>query len=382
MIITRVRLHRLSMPLVSPFTTSFGTEHAKETLIVELGADTAAGPVTGWGECVAMEDPLYSSEYVDGCAQVITRWLVPALTSGTGTEGSADGGDLVAETVAHRLRHVIGHPMAKAAVEMAVLDAQLRAAGQSFAGYLGGVRQTVPSGVSVGIQDSIEQTLRVVEGYLDDGYVRIKLKIKPGWDVELVRAVRGVFGDDVPLQVDANAAYTLLDATTLRRLDDFGLLLLEQPLAEDDLRQHAVLATRVQTPICLDESVVSAASAADAIALGAAQVINIKPGRVGGYLEAVRIHDLARANGIAVWCGGMVETGLGRSANAALASLPGFVLPGDISASTRFYEVDLTEPVEMVRGEVAVDTAPGVGRAPIPELLARFRTAEVEVFRR
>jgi len=186
----------------------------------------------------------------------------------------------------------------------------------------------------------------------------------------------------VPLQVDANAAYTLLDTPTLRRLDEFDLLLLEQPLAEDDLRQHAVLATRVQTPICLDESVVSAASAADAIALGAAQVINIKPGRVGGYLEAVRIHDLARANGIAVWCGGMVETGLGRSANAALASLPGFVLPGDISASTRFYEVDLTEPVEMVRGEVAVDTAPGVGRAPIPELLARFRTAEVEVFRR
>ncbi len=379
MIITRVRLHRLSMPLVSPFTTSFGTEHAKETLIVELGADTAAGPVTGWGECVAMEDPLYSSEYVDGCAQVISRWLVPALTSSTGPDGPADGGELVAETVAHRLRHVIGHPMAKAAVEMAVLDAQLRAAGQSFAGYLGGVRDTVPSGVSVGIQDSIEQTLRVVEGYLDDGYVRIKLKIKPGWDVELVRAVRGVFGDDVPLQVDANAAYTLLDATTLRKLDEFGLLLLEQPLAEDDLRQHAVLATRLQTPICLDESVVSARSAADAIALGAAQVINIKPGRVGGYLEAVRIHDLARAHGIAVWCGGMLETGLGRSANAALASLPGFVLPGDISASARFYDVDLTEPVEMVDGQVAVDTSPGIGRAPVPELLERFRTDLIEV---
>ena len=240
----------------------------------------------------------------------------------------------------------------------------------------------MPSGVSVGIQDSIEQTLRVVDGYLDDGYVRIKLKIAPGWDVEPVRAVRAMFGDDVPLQVDANAAYTLLDTPTLRRLDEFDLLLLEQPLAEDDLRQHAILATRVQTPICLDESVVSAASAADAIALGAAQVINIKPGRVGGYLEAVRIHDLARANGIAVWCGGMVETGLGRSANAALASLPGFVLPGDISASARFYELDLTEPVEMVDGEVTVDTTPGVGRAPIPEILAQFRTAEVEVFRR
>jgi len=373
MIITGLRLHRLSMPLVSPFTTSFGTEHTREALIVEVGADTATGPVTGWGECVAMEEPLYSSEYVDGCSQVISRWLTPALTSDE---------HLTAETVAHRLRHVVGHPMAKAALEMAVLDAQLRAAGQSFAQYLGGVRDTVPSGVSVGIQDSIEQTLRVVDGYLDDGYVRIKLKIAPGWDVEVVRAVRAMFGDDVPLQVDANAAYTLLDTPTLRRLDEFGLLLLEQPLAEDDLRQHAILATRVQTPICLDESVVSAASAADAIALGAAQVINIKPGRVGGYLEAVRIHDLARANGIAVWCGGMVETGLGRSANAALASLPGFVLPGDISASARFYDLDLTEPVVMVGGQVSVDTAPGVGRAPIPEVLAQFRTAELEVFSR
>ncbi len=380
MIITSVRLHRLSMPLVSPFTTSFGTEHSREALIVELGADTAAGPVTGWGECVAMEDPLYSSEYVDGCAQVIARWLVPALTSDD--EAGHGDGALTAETVSHRLRHVIGHPMAKAAVEMAVLDAQLRAAGQSLAGYLGGVRPTVDAGVSVGIQDSIEQTLRVVEGYLDDGYVRIKLKIKPGWDVELVRAVRGVFGDDVPLQVDANAAYTLLDATTLRRLDEFGLLLIEQPLAEDDLRQHAVLATRLQTPICLDESVVSARAAADAIALGAAQVINIKPGRVGGYLEAVRIHDLARAHGIAVWCGGMLETGLGRSANAALASLPGFVLPGDISASARFYDLDLTEPVQMTDGQVAVDTTPGVGRAPLPDRLAHFRTELSEVFRR
>lgn len=181
------------------------------------------------------------------------------------------------------------------------------------------------------------------------------------------------------LQVDANAAYSLVDTPTLRRLDEFDLLLLEQPLAEDDLRQHAQLAGRLQTPICLDESVVSAASAADAIALGAAQVINIKPGRVGGYLEAVRIHDLAVAHGVAVWCGGMVETGVGRSANAALASLPGFVLPGDISASSRFYEVDITEPIEMVDGRVAVDTAPGIGRAPIPEVLARFRTSELVV---
>jgi O-succinylbenzoate synthase len=370
LIITSVRLHRLSIPLVSPFTTSFGTEHTREALLVEIGADTAGGAVTGWGECVAMEDPLYSAEYVDGCQEVIRRWLMPALVRAEG---------LTAETVGYHLRHVVGHPMAKAAVEMAVLDAQLRGAGVSFAQYLGGVRDTVPSGVSVGIQDSIEQTLQVVDGYLAEGYARIKLKIAPGWDVEPVRAVRRTFGDDVMLQVDANAAYSLVDTPTLRRLDEFDLLLLEQPLAEDDLRQHAQLAGRLQTPICLDESVVSAASAADAIALGAAQVINIKPGRVGGYLEAVRIHDLAVAHGVAVWCGGMVETGVGRSANAALASLPGFVLPGDISASSRFYEVDITEPIEMVDGRVAVDTAPGIGRAPIPEVLARFRTSELVV---
>ena len=222
----------------------------------------------------------------------------------------------------------------------------------------------------------------MVDGYLDDGYVRIKLKIAPGWDVEPVRAVRAMFGDDVPLQVDANAAYTLLDTPTLRRLDEFGLLLLEQPLAEDDLRQHAILATRVQTPICLDESVVSAASAADAIALGAAQVINIKPGRVGGYLEASASTTSPRPtgspSGAAAWS---------RPDWAARPTPPSrpcraSCCPGDISASARFYELDLTEPVEMVGGEVAVDTTPGVGRAPIPEILAQFRTAEVEVFRR
>lgn len=373
MIIIGVRLHRLALPLVAPFTTSFGTERTREALLVEVVVDVGGETVTGWGECVALAEPLYSAEYVDGCAEVIRRWLVPALT---GVE------PLTAQTVGHHLRHVVGHPMAKAAVEMAILDAQLRSERRSFAEYLGAVRTRVPSGVSVGIQESVEQTVRVVDGYLSEGYVRIKLKIAPGWDLEPVRAVRALVGDDVALQVDANAAYRLVDVTTLRRLDEFGLLLLEQPLAENDLRQHAILAEQLQTPICLDESVVSAASAADAIALGAAQVINIKPGRVGGYLEAVRIHDLARAHGVAVWCGGMVETGLGRSANAALAALPGFVLPGDISASSRFFTVDITEPVTMVDGYVAVDTTPGVGRAPIPELVDRFRIAAQDVYRR
>jgi O-succinylbenzoate synthase len=223
--------------------------------------------------------------------------------------------------------------------------------------------------VSVGIQPSVQQLLAVVGDYLDQGYVRIKLKIMPGWVVEPVRAVRERFGDDLLLQVDANAAFTLVDAPLLSQLDAFGLLLIEQPLAEDDLRQHAELARYLTTPVCLDESIVSAKIAADALAMGACRVINVKPGRVGGYLEAKRIHDLARANGIAVWCGGMLETGLGRAANAALAALPGFTLPGDISASARFYATDITEPFVIDDGHIAVPTGPGLGVAPIPEIL-------------
>jgi O-succinylbenzoate synthase len=268
--------------------------------------------------------------------------------------------------------------MAKACLEMAVLDAQLRAGGRSFGAYLGGVVSTVPSGVSVGIHNSIKELLVAVGGYLDEGYARIKVKIKPGWDVEPIRAVRQEFGPTILLQADANAAFSLADTATLRRLDEYDLLLLEQPLAEDDLRQHAILAGRIRTPICLDESIVSARSAADAIAMGATQVINVKPGRVGGYLEAVKIHDIAVANGIPVWCGGMLETGIGRSANAALASLPGFTLPGDISGSSRFYTEDITDPVVMHDGVVDVPTAPGIGSAPRPELLAKYRQGDAE----
>lgn len=357
-------LHRMRMPLVSPFTTSFATQTERLALLVEVQVDIDGTVVTGWGENVAMEDPLYSAEYVDGCAEVIRRWLAPTLFA---------VGNLTAETVSHELRHVVGHPMAKACLEMAVLDAQLRVSGQSFRSYLGGVVSTVPSGVSVGIHDTIKELLTSIAGYLDEGYARIKVKIKPGWDVEPIRAVRQEFGPTIALQADANAAFTLADTATLRRLDDFDLLLLEQPLAEDDLRQHAILAGRIRTPICLDESIVSARSAADAIALGATQVINVKPGRVGGYLEAVKIHDIAVANGIPVWCGGMLETGIGRSANAALASLPGFSLPGDISGSSRFYTEDITDPVLMHDGVVDVPTAPGIGLSPRPELLDKYR---------
>ena len=268
-----------------------------------------------------------------------------------------------------------GHRMAKAALEMAVLDAELRAEGRSFARELGAVRDRVPCGVSVGIMDCDPELLDAVGGYLDEGYVRIKLKIEPGWDVEPVRAVRERFGDDLLLQVDANTAYTLADARHLARLDAFDLLLIEQPLAEEDVLGHAELARQIRTPICLDESITSARAAAAAIRLGACQIVNIKPGRVGGYLEARRIHDVCAAHGVPVWCGGMLETGLGRAANVALAALPGFTLPGDTSASDRYYAPDITEPFVLDDGHLAVPTGPGLGVLPLPDRLAAVTTS-------
>jgi O-succinylbenzoate synthase len=358
--IQAVELRTVSLPLKSPFRTSFGTEHVKEAVLVRV----VAGDCEGWGECVASTEPLYSSEYLAGARDVMTSFLVPRLFA---------AGDVAATDVRRLLEPVKGHRMAKAALEMAVLDAELRRNDTSLARRLGGVVDRVPSGVSVGIMDSLPALLDAVGGYLDEGYARIKLKIEPGWDVDVVCAVRERFGD-IALQVDANAAYRLSDARHLARLDDFGLLLLEQPLAEEDLRQHAELARLLATPICLDESIVSASSAADAIGLGACRVINIKAGRVGGYLEAVRVHDVAVASGIAVWCGGMVETGLGRAANVALASLPGFTLPGDVSGSDRFFVEDITEPVLMRDGYVDVPTGPGIGAAPLDEALRRATT--------
>ena len=351
-----IDLIRVRMPLKAPFTTSFGTQTERTPLLVRV----RSGDAIGWGECVTLAQPVYSSEYDDAAVEVIRRFLGPALLAAA---------DVTAETVGPLLERFIGHRMAKAALEMAVLDLELRHRGMSFAAKLGVTSMRVPSGVSVGIQDSVEELVRVVGGYLDAGYARIKIKIEPGWVIEPVRALRQAFGPDVPLQVDANSAFTLADAPLLQRLDEFGLLLIEQPLYEDDIRLHAALAAQLATPICLDESIVSARAAADAIALGACSVINVKPGRVGGYLEAVRIHDLARANGIAVWCGGMLETGIGRAANAALAGLPGFTLPGDISGSDRFYRRDITPPVVMESGTVPVHQGPGLSDAPIPEVL-------------
>jgi O-succinylbenzoate synthase len=360
--LTGLELRRVAMPLVSPFRTSFGTEHERDVLLVRA----VTGEAEGWGECVAMSEPRYSSEYVEGAAEVIRRFLAPAVAA----LPSAD--PVAVEPVFAEIK---GHPMAKAAVQTALLDAQLRSAGLSFGGYLGAVRERVPAGVSVGIMDSVPALLDAVDMYLGQGYLRIKLKIEPGWDVEPVRAVRERFGDGVLLQVDANTAYTLADARHLARLDPFDLLLIEQPLPEDDVRGHAVLAGQIRTPVCLDESITSARAAADAIALGAAAIVNVKPGRVGGYLEARRVHDVCAAHGVPVWCGGMLETGLGRAANVALAALPNFTLPGDTSASDRYFARDITAPFVLEEGHVRVPTGPGLGVVPDEDALRECTTA-------
>ena len=341
-----VELHRIKLSLVAPFETSFGVQTERDVLL--LKAITDAGE--GWGECVAGEEPTYSSEYVEGAQEVLIRHLIPRLLNR----------EISLADVARILRPIHGHNMAKAALEMAMLDAELRADGKSFGQFFGATRTAVDCGVSVGIHSSIPELLQTVGGYLDAGYLRIKLKIKPGWDVEPVRAVRERFGD-VPLQVDANTAYSLADAKHLAELDRFDLLLIEQPLPEEEVLAHAKLARNVKTPICLDESITSAQAAADAIELGACRVINIKPGRVGGYLEGRKIHDVCVERGIPVWMGGMLETGIGRAGNVAMAAMPGFTLPGDTSASDRYYHRDITEPFVLQDGRLKVPTRPGLG---------------------
>jgi o-succinylbenzoate synthase len=360
--LTGVELRRVALPLVTPFRTSFGVERDRDVLLVRAVTTDAEG----WGECVAAAEPRYSSEYADGAADVLRRFLVPAAAA----LGQLDPGAL-----GPGLAFVKGHRMAKAALELAVLDAWLRARGEPLAAHLGATRDRVPAGVSVGIMGTVAELLDAVAGYLDQGYLRIKLKIEPGWDLGPVAAVRERFGDDLALQVDANAAYTLADADHLAGLDRFGLLLVEQPLAEDDLVGHAELARRLATPVCLDESITSAKAAVDAVALGACQIVNVKAGRVGGYLEARRLHDRCRERGVPLWCGGMLETGIGRAANVALAALPGFSLPGDTSASDRYYRQDLTAPFVLSDGHLAVPTGPGIGVQPLPEVLEELTTS-------
>jgi O-succinylbenzoate synthase len=358
-----VELVRIRLPLVAPFETSFGIQSERDILLLKAVTDQGEG----WGECVAGEEPTYSSEYVEGAQHVLIHHLLPRLFERL---------EVAAADVGTALRPVHGHNMAKAAIEMAVLDAELRAANRSFGDYLGAVRRFVDCGVSVGIHRSVPELLKTVGGYLDQGYRRIKLKIKPGWDIEPVRAVRERFGD-VPLQVDANTAYTLSDAKHLAGLDPFELLLIEQPLPEEQVLAHAELARVVRTPICLDESITSAQTAADAIQLGACEIINIKPGRVGGYLEARRIHDVCAAAGVPVWMGGMLETGIGRAGNVAMAAMSNFTLPGDTSASDRYYHQDITEPFVLHDGRLEVPSGPGLGVHVDNDYLRQVTTSTV-----
>lgn len=361
------RIHSLEIPLVRPFRTSFGSQSVRDVVLVEAVSESG---VSGWGECVAMAWPGYSSEYTSAAVEVMTDYLLPSLTPLLDTVPEPDA-------VRSALNVTQGHPMAKSAIATALLDLWLKNRETSLGSYLGAVRDRVDCGVSVGIPNSLDSLLEEVGSYVDQGYRRIKLKIEPGWDIEAVGLVRETW-PDMPLQVDANQAYGRNDGAHLAALDPFNLLLIEQPLPEDDLLGHALLAQQIHTPMCLDESILSVASAEGAIEFGATAIVNIKPGRVGGFLTAKEIHDLCVERSIPVWCGGMLETGVGRAANVALAALPGFTLPGDTSASNRYYAEDVTEPFVLDNGQLAVPSGPGIGVEPIPANLAEMSTGLVE----
>ncbi len=343
----RFELVRVRLPLVRPFRTSFATQTERDILLIHV--ETSDGE--GWGEAAAHAAPYYNEEFVEASALVLERFALPEL---------AALDDIRSESVAPALARIKGYPAAKAGLEMAVLDAELRARGVRLADHLGGVRAQVEVGVSVGITGSVAELVDVVAGYVGEGYLRVKLKIEPGFDIEPVATVRTAF-PDLALQVDANAAYSRLDFERLVELDAFALLMIEQPFAADDLGSHAALAERVATPICLDESITSLEAADRALAAGAASVLNLKVGRLGGLLACKAVHDLCVQRNAAVWCGGMLECGVGRAANVALATLPGFSYPGDISASDRYFHRDLTEPFRLVGSKLSVPSGPGLG---------------------
>lgn len=356
--IDRIELRLIKMPLTAPFETSFGVELVEEHIIVRVDGDG----ITGWGECVASEGPWYSYETNQTAWHVLRDFLIPQLFKG---ELSAPQ-ELPA--MASRVR---GHNMAKAGLEAALWDWFGKKENKSLAQLFNAAQKTDPTcqlpekitvGVSVGLQSSPSALVDKVRGYLQDGYTRIKIKIKPGHDIELVRALRAEF-PKIRLQVDANSAYTLADADIFRAVDDADLLLIEQPLSNDDIFQHIKLQRELKTAICLDESIHSVDDADAALELGACRIINIKPGRVGGYTEAIKIHDLAAKHNAPVWCGGMLESGIGRAGNVAIASLPNFTLPGDLSASRRYYHQDIVEPEFEVdaEGKMKVPTGAGIG---------------------
>jgi o-succinylbenzoate synthase len=361
--IERIELRLVRLPLVRAFTTSSSTKGHIAHILVRVVADG----VVGWGECASPSDPYYCPETTETCWHLLADFLGP-LVLGRGWETIDD--------LVRHYRAVKGNNFAKAGLEMACWDAMARRDGRPLAELLGGTRAEIHSGVSLGIEREVGTLLDLIDGYLAEGYRRIKLKIGPGRDVEVVRRVRERH-PDIALQVDANSAYTLDDIETLRRLDDFGLLLIEQPLAHDDIIDHARLQAALRTPICLDESIHSADDARKALDLGACRVINIKVSRVGGLREARRVHDVCRERGVPVWCGGMHEFGVGRAANVAVASLPGFTLPGDISGSDKYYREDLVEPpIRAVAGAVAVPRGAGIGHEPALERIARHTLRE------
>jgi O-succinylbenzoate synthase len=354
------------MPLKFRFRTSFGETSVKKFLLLELRGEG----LSGWGECVAEEAPFYSPETLSTAAPILTGYLLPLVL------GKNVASPPAFDEAARRVR---GNRMAKAAVECALRDLRARVAGVPLGKSLGGTREAIEVGVSLGISPTAQDTVENVRKHVGEGYRRIKLKIEPGWDAEPLEAVRDAF-PDVVLTVDANAAYTLADADTLRSLDAFALDYMEQPLHHEDLVAHAELAKTLKTPICLDESIRSEADARAAIHLRACKVLNVKIGRVGGHGEAVRIHDAAREAGVPVWCGGMLESGVGRAHNVAIASLPGFSKPGDTSSSSRYFEEDVVEPaLEAVNGLMPVPKGPGTGVTVRHDVLARYTTNVMEL---
>ncbi|MCC6259734.1 MAG: o-succinylbenzoate synthase [Anaerolineales bacterium] len=347
--IEALTLHHISMPLVAPFETSFGRETNRQCVIVEIKSEG----LIGYGECVASRDPGYNYETTGTSLHILSEFIAP-LILGKDLKNAAHFHEVVSG--------IRGHHLAKAGVEMALWDLQGKASGKSLRELFGGKREKVEVGVSIGIQPSAQSLVRSVSEYIQQGYARVKIKIKPGRDVQDASAVRKEF-PSLHLQVDANSAYSLTDVEILKPLDELNLLLIEQPLFEDDIWDHHKLQAQFKTPICLDESIVSPRHARYAIEMQACKIINIKAGRLGGLSQALLTHDLCAENQIPVWCGGMLETGIGRASNLALASLPNFILPGDLSASDRYYARDITNERFTLNSDstIAVPSAPGLG---------------------
>ncbi len=357
--IERIELRLLRLPLVHFFETSFARAYDRTFVLITVDGDG----LRGYGECVAEDTPYYAYETNDTAWHVIGEFLAPRVLNKEFAHPSE---------IFPALQAIRGHNMAKAGLEMAAWDLYAREQAQPLSAVLGGSRTAIASGVSIGIQDSLDQLGEKVETELAAGYRRIKIKVKPGWDLEAVEMIRHRFGS-IPLMVDANAAYTLDQASHLARLDPFDLMMIEQPLNYDDLTDHARLQRQLRTPICLDESIKSVRAARDALDLGACRIINIKPGRVGGHAESIRIHDLCAERNVPVWHGGMLESGIGRAHNIHLSTLANFSLPGDIAASRRYFAPDLIEPGIEVSpdGTVPVPTGPGIGVTVIPDRIER-----------